>query len=165
MLTRCSNFGKKIFLMFSKTFLSLFVLLILSLGIFGFIKMNRNQNNSSESINENGIAVVELFTSEGCSSCPPADELLSDLKTSMRGKNIFLLAFHVDYWNYLGWNDRFSDAAFSKRQSHYADVLHAEVYTPQMIVNGQKVFVGSKRSEAEDAIADALKNPTTIKIQ
>ncbi|HYV94189.1 MAG TPA: DUF1223 domain-containing protein [Chitinophagales bacterium] len=148
-----------------KFFLVLAALTVLALGIFGFMKITGNENHVLQPANENGIAVIELFTSEGCSSCPPADELLSDLKTTMAGKNVFLLAFHVDYWNYLGWKDRFSDAAFSKRQSHYADVLHAEVYTPQMIVNGETVFVGSKRSEAIDAIGVALKNPATTKIQ
>ena len=116
-------------------------------------------------VNERGVAVVELFTSEGCSSCPPADQLLSDLKAGMTGKNVFLLALHVDYWNYLGWKDRFSDSAYSARQNRYASVLHAEVYTPQMIVNGKSVFVGSDRSQANEAILDAVKNPAAIQIK
>jgi len=165
MLMRCSNFEMKRFMMSRKNFLVLIALTVLSLGIFGFMKITGNENHPMQPADENGIAVVELFTSEGCSSCPPADELLSELKTTMAGGNVFLLAFHVDYWNYLGWKDRFSDAAFSKRQNHYADVLHADVYTPQMIVNGKTVFVGSQRSQAEDAIAEALKYSPALKIQ
>src|SRR3954470_22598412 len=79
-----------------------------------------------------GVAVVELFTSEGCSSCPPADELLAKLVASSRAKDatdaahrVYPLAFHVDYWNSLGWRDRFSDAAFSQRQQQYANAARS----------------------------------------
>src|SRR4051794_3258997 len=75
-------------------------------------------------------ALIELFTSEGCSSCPPADKLLSNVKAS--GEAI-VLSYHVDYWNYLGWKDSFSQAAFSDRQKQYAQQFSLEsVYTPQM---------------------------------
>src|SRR6185436_7233625 len=114
---------------------------VLVLGFLGILLNGKGSNQSPlNPVDENGIAVVELFTSEGCSSCPPADQLLSDLKTTMRGKNVFLLALHVDYWNYLGWKDPFSEVANSERQSKYASVLHADVYTPQMVVNGKNVF-------------------------
>src|SRR5580658_5508090 len=79
--------------------------------------------------------VVELFTSEGCSSCPPADAILLDLsrENAQSGRNLILLGEHVDYWNYIGWTDRFSSAQFSQRQNDYARTLHLEsVYTPQM---------------------------------
>src|SRR5947209_8838656 len=86
-----------------------------------------------------GVAVVELFTSQGCSSCPPADKLLTDL--SRDGRAIFTLAFHVDYWNRLGWADTFSDAAYSRRQEQYAKAFGLDdLYTPQMVVNGNKQF-------------------------
>ncbi len=106
-----------------------------------------------------GIAVVELFTSQGCSSCPPAEEVLADLNSAAvrDDRPVFTLAFHVDYWNRLGWADRFSDAAYSDRQAQYSKAFRLdEVYTPQMVVNGQKQFVGSERVTAERAIAGAL---------
>ena len=106
-----------------------------------------------------GVVVVELFTSQGCSSCPPAEKVLADLSRSAErdGRRIFTLAFHVDYWNRLGWADPFSDAAYSRRQEQYAKALGLDdLYTPQMVVNGSKQFVGSDRPAADRAIADAL---------
>ncbi|HMQ62210.1 MAG TPA: DUF1223 domain-containing protein [Flavilitoribacter sp.] len=102
-----------------------------------------------------GFAVVELFTSQGCSSCPPADELLKELVNESR-ENVAALSFHVDYWNRLGWADPYSQAAFSERQQVYAGKLDAGVYTPQMIVNGRHAFVGSRETEARSHIRKAL---------
>ena len=84
--------------------------------------------------------VVELFTSEGCSSCPPADALLVQLSQQQAkdGTQLILMGEHVDYWNYIGWTDRFSAKQFSQRQSEYASALHAQVYTPQMVIDGQE---------------------------
>lgn len=112
------------------------------------------------------FAVVELFTSEGCSSCPPADRLLARLadEAEATGERVFLLSFHVDYWNYLGWADPYSDAAFSDRQRDYARALEERTYTPQMIVNGQTVFVGSNEARARRAIASALRTPATASL-
>jgi hypothetical protein len=85
-----------------------------------------------------GFAVVELFTSEGCSSCPPADDLVAKIQKENNDQPVYILAFHVDYWNNLGWKDSFSSSAFSKRQNQYADWLNLRsVYTPQVIVNGR----------------------------
>lgn len=108
------------------------------------------------------FALVELFGSEGCSSCPPADDLLRELTASARteGKNIFTLSFHVDYWDYLGWVDPFSSSQFTRRQHAYARALkRSSVYTPQMIVNGAAQFVGSERSLAEKYIGQFLQTP------
>jgi hypothetical protein len=94
--------------------------------------------------------VIELFTSEGCSSCPPADALLVDLsrKSPPSGVKLILMGEHVDYWNYIGWTDRFSSAAFSERQHRYASHLHlATVYTPQMVIDGHLELVGSGAAE------------------
>lgn len=106
--------------------------------------------------------LVELFTSEGCSSCPPADALLARLvKTQpIEGAEIIPLALHVDYWNYLGWRDPFSSADFSARQSEYAAAYRKDgVYTPQMIVDGVTEFPGGNNGAANDAIAKAARNP------
>ena len=115
-----------------------------------------------------GFAVVELFTSEGCSSCPPAEALLGRLSKEARsdGSSVFLLAFHVDYWDRLGWKDRFSDPAFSARQEEYARVLGEEgLYTPQMIVNGREEFLGSDESRARRSIASALARPAAAEVR
>lgn len=102
--------------------------------------------------------VVELFTSEGCSSCPPADELLGHLRQDLAGKNIQVipLGFHVDYWNSLGWKDRFSSADYSHRQEQYARSLGVDgPYTPQMVVDGALEFVGNSAGHAQRAINQA----------
>jgi hypothetical protein len=105
--------------------------------------------------------LVELFTSEGCSSCPPADALLIRLEKEqpVQGAEIIALGFHVDYWNYIGWTDRFSSAEYSDRQRQYADAFDAEtVYTPQMVVDGQAEFLGSDARRAATVIAQAARS-------
>ena len=98
--------------------------------------------------------VVELFTSQGCSSCPPADAFLTDL--ARERPDVLPLAFHVTYWDYLGWKDPYSLDAATARQRNYARHLgESGVYTPQMVVDGTKGFVGSDRPEALGAIAGA----------
>lgn len=100
------------------------------------------------------VAVVELFTSEGCSSCPPADAALADLASE---RDVYALSFHVDYWDDLGWPDRFASADNTARQQAYARTFGARgVYTPQMVVGGREQFVGSDRDRADAAIARAL---------
>jgi len=110
------------------------------------------------------FALVELFTSEGCSSCPPADRLLARLAAEARdsGEPVFTLSFHVDYWNYLGWADPYSDPAFSARQRAYSQALGETVYTPQMIVNGRRAFVGSDAARVRRDLAEALRQPALI---
>jgi hypothetical protein len=108
------------------------------------------------------VAVVELFTSEGCSSCPPADRLLSRIAAEPAARNgrLVCLAYHVDYWNRLGWPDRFSDAAFSARQRSYAEALgEARVFTPQAVVNGTRSLVGSDERGLRAAITSELERP------
>lgn len=108
-----------------------------------------------------GFAVVELFTSEGCSSCPPADAAVTKLLKE-HNDNIYVLGFHVDYWNYLGWKDNFSDAAYSARQELYGRVFHLEsIYTPQIIVNGSKQFVGSNEAALRRTVNENLGQPVT----
>ncbi len=111
-----------------------------------------------------GAAVVELFTSEGCSSCPPADEVLADLA---RGEDrpIYALAFHVDYWDSLGWPDRFASPENTSRQRDYARAFGGRgMYTPQLVVGGTEQFTGSDRARAEDAVRRALEQPGSVEL-
>jgi hypothetical protein len=107
--------------------------------------------------------IVELFTSEGCSSCPPADVVLERLQQTqpVAGAEVIALGEHVDYWNYIGWSDPFSSAAFGARQETYARALGQQdrVYTPQIIVDGQTEFNGSAMNKALEAIAKAARSP------
>jgi hypothetical protein len=101
-------------------------------------------------------AVVELFTSQGCSSCPPADEFLVELA---RRSEVVALSLPVDYWDYLGWKDTLAQPAFTARQRAYASARNdKQVYTPQVIVNGVKPIIGSERAKIENLIAKSLNN-------
>lgn len=106
--------------------------------------------------------LVELFTSEGCSSCPPADALLATLVAPDRvpGAEVIVLSEHVDYWNRLGWADPFSSPQFSDRQKGYAQAFRQpRIYTPQMVVDGRAEFVGSDARRAREEIAKAAREP------
>jgi hypothetical protein len=108
---------------------------------------------------QNNPVVIELFTSQGCSSCPAADKNLADLieTAEKNGQPVFGVSYHVDYWNHIGWKDPYSDPAFTARQKRYAEIMNSEgIYTPQMIVNGIVEFVGSRQEESRDAVARAL---------
>jgi hypothetical protein len=108
--------------------------------------------------------VVELFTSEGCSSCPPADAFLAQLeeRQPIAGAEVIGLEEHVDYWDRQGWVDPFSGFQWTERQEEYAAAQHdGGVYTPQMVVNGRSDFVGSRESEARKAIVQAAAQPGT----
>jgi hypothetical protein len=108
------------------------------------------------------VVIVELFTSEGCSSCPPADALLKELSEQQRvnGVQIVALEEHVDYWNHLGWRDPYSSIEYSERQNDYAQVFGTDgLYTPQMVVDGQRELVGSRSLAAREAIQKAADQP------
>ncbi len=95
---------------------------------------------------EKPVVVLELFTSQGCSSCPPADAFLAEIKNTMSDKEIIPISYHVDYWNYIGWKDPFSSKEFTNKQRIYGDKFYARsIYTPQIIINGDEHFVGSDR--------------------
>ena len=103
------------------------------------------------------MVVIELFTSQGCSSCPPADAFLSELAKT---KGVMALTYHVDYWDYLGWKDTFGSPDFSQRQYDYANARgDMDVYTPQMIVHGGKHYVGSNRQRVTAALPDVDSGP------
>jgi hypothetical protein len=100
--------------------------------------------------------VVELFTSQGCSSCPPADAFLSELA---KRSDVIALSLHVDYWDYIGWKDPFAQHAFTERQRAYSRALSQRyVYTPQMVVNGRLQSVGSDKREINGLITRAIKD-------
>ncbi len=107
--------------------------------------------------------VVELFTSQGCSSCPPADAVLTDL--AAHRPDVLALAFHVTYWDSLGWKDPYGLSQATARQRSYVSTLHAEnAYTPQMVVDGRWEFVGSDRGTALAAIQAAPQKPVSVRI-
>jgi len=103
-----------------------------------------------------GFAVVELFTSEGCSSCPPADKLLGKINEGFNNQSVYVLSFHVDYWDKFGWKDRFSKQQFTTRQKMYDSTLHTDTYTPQAVINGQKETVGSDEKSVLQLINSML---------
>ena len=106
--------------------------------------------------------VVELFTSQGCSSCPPADALLAELA---RRPDVLAFSFHVDYWDRLGWKDPYSSRAATDRQNRYATLLHlATVYTPQIVVDGKWEAVGSDRADVERALELARRNRPEVSV-
>src|SRR5437667_5098552 len=106
--------------------------------------------------------VVELFTSEGCSSCPPADALLAELAGR---PEVLALSFHVDYWDRLGWKDPFSSPEATRRQHGYAELLRlATVYTPQIVVDGRWQAVGSDRAEVERALGAARRSRDEVPV-
>ena len=134
--------------------LSGFVMLFLLIGNSIF-----SQNNSKS------FALLELYTSEGCSSCPPADELLGRIQNEYRDKNVYVLAYHVDYWDKQGWKDIFSSADFTKRQYDYAQFLGKEpIYTPQVIINGKTDYIGSQETSLRNGIKSALSKPASTSL-
>jgi hypothetical protein len=131
---------------------------LVGLMIMTGLSFSISGNNSVKNlaVSANGFAIVELFTSEGCSSCPPADELAIKLSKEY-SSNVYFLSFHVDYWNDLGWKDKFSKADFTQRQRKYAALFNLKsIYTPQVVVNGKKEFVGSGENWLRRTIIEEL---------
>jgi hypothetical protein len=154
-----------------KILLFLGLLLPLAALIAGFVRHSNARASSPrkssaagipEVTNPAGFAVVELFTSEGCSSCPPAEKALAQLAGEYP-EQVYTLEFHVDYWNRLGWKDIYSAAGYTQRQQQYAKTFNIEsIYTPEAVVNGQKEFVGSDQSKLNAVVRDELSATTYI---
>lgn len=143
------------------------VVLAMVLAFMGLLGLTCKSKESSPVIVQSltsagkGFAVVELFTSEGCSSCPAADAAVVRL-LSQKKNNVFILSFHVDYWNRLGWTDPFSQAKFSDRQRQYAHAFSLQsIYTPQVVVNGAAEFVGSEESRLNKTVEAELSKEAT----
>jgi hypothetical protein len=116
---------------------------------------------------DRGAILVELFTSEGCSSCPPADALLRQIdgKQTKDGRRIIGISEHVTYWNHLGWSDPFSNEVFTQRQSEYGRRFNLDsVYTPQMVIDGEDQLVGSDRDGLQRELDKSRKSQTTLHI-
>jgi hypothetical protein len=138
---------------------------LVALSIFTFVvamgamllRSDKTAGANAKTAGNSGPVVVELFTSEGCSSCPPADALLVKLteKQRLEKEEIIALEEHVDYWDQLGWRDPFSSAEWTGRQEKYAAAFgNGTVYTPQMVVDGRAEFVGSREREARRVIEE-----------
>lgn len=112
------------------------------------------------------FVLVQLFTSQGCSSCPPADQLIERVKKEYKDQNVFLMSYHVDYWNRLGWKDPFSQKKFTEIQYKYAaQFRERNVYTPQIVVNGKEHFVGSNAYRLKRKIQSYLKQRASNSIE
>lgn len=107
---------------------------------------------------------MELFTSQGCSSCPSADEVLGNY-SQQNDPSIICLSFNVDYWNRLGWKDVFSNPDYSARQQQYSQLLHSGVYTPQIVINGKYQFVGSDKRNIAQILQQVKAQPSGAEIQ
>lgn len=133
------------------------LLIVVGVNAFGQSHVNKTAKKS--------FAVLELFTSEGCSSCPPADELMRKIQKEYQNNNVYVLAYHVDYWDKQGWKDIFSDAEYTNRQYAYAKWLKkAPIYTPQVIINGKSEYIASQETVVRNAIIKALSKPATAEI-
>ena len=134
------------------------VVVLLAVVMFGLVFHKGTNAQAFSPAGGRTPVIVELFTSEGCSSCPPADQLLAKLEAdqSIQNAEVIALEEHVDYWNNLGWTDPFSSESSTLRQYVYAETLgNGNAYTPQMVVDGQDEFVGSRERQARGAIGQA----------
>ncbi|MEO1049234.1 MAG: DUF1223 domain-containing protein [Bacteroidota bacterium] len=141
---------------------TLLTIVIVSFALLSFDWRESKNTNSIElptAVEADKFVIIELFTSQGCSSCPAADRLLSQIIDEAQKNDlpIYGLSFHVNYWNYLGWKDPYSSENFTNRQREYASQFRlSSIYTPQMVVNGSSEFVGSNQSAASGQIKNAI---------
>jgi hypothetical protein len=131
-----------------------FIAFILLIGMSSFGQTNPDKKAVQS------FALLELYTSEGCSSCPPADELMGKIQSEYKDQNLYVLAYHVDYWDKQGWKDIFSKADFTKRQYDYAKFMEKDpIYTPQLIINGKIDYIASQETAVRNGIKSALSKP------
>ncbi|MFI5218144.1 MAG: DUF1223 domain-containing protein [Bacteroidia bacterium] len=144
-----------------------YVLLLLIFLCATKIHAQKKQPEKKQDV-QPGFAVVELFTSQGCNTCPPADKILSEIIAGARKnkKPIYAMSFHVDYWNKQGWKDPYSSLKFTNRQKNYSSVLgEREVYTPQVFINGKIAFVGSDKKRLMSEIDKELKISQSVSLK
>src|SRR5215469_7788691 len=141
------------------------VFCLLAYGVVSDARGFHRQSSAPPSAAPRVPVIVELFTSEGCSSCPPADALLARLESAqpVSGAQIIALEEHVDYWDHLGWMDPFSSAEWTRRQQDYSGAFRRDgEYTPQMVVDGREEFVGSRSDLAARALEDVRRIASTV---
>lgn len=142
----------------------LFAVAMMVFSIYGLAQTNSKPTPVIKTSSK-GFVVLELFTSQGCSSCPPADVILSKY-AKQNNANSIPLAFHVDYWNYIGWRDPFSKAQYTERQKEYAQKFNSNgIYTPQLVINGKYELVGSNEREITDLVNKELSISTNASIK
>ncbi len=140
----------------SALYFSIIAVAVITFGLAGFRSMSKSTVKPSLNTVTKGFSVVELFTSEGCSSCPAAEEVVAKL-LAKKTADVYILSYHVDYWNKLGWKDEFSDPGYTERQNKYAAAFGLNsIYTPQVVVNGSTEFVGSDENKLTAAVQKDL---------
>jgi hypothetical protein len=143
----------------------IFLLPLLVIATMAWVVIKQTPGHKFETEFAPGFVVLELFTSQGCSSCPPADALLAEYANG-KNKQIIPLSFHVDYWNRLGWVDPFSNKLYSERQQWYSQHLpKGSIYTPQLIVNGQAEVVGNNRTAVKGLVEKQLNRKQQASIE
>jgi hypothetical protein len=119
--------------------------------------------SSAEKNAQKGIAVLELFTSEGCSSCPPADDLMGKIQKEYQESPVYILSYHVDYWDRQGWKDIFSNTEYTKRQRQYSDWFGTEtIFTPQILINGKAEYIAAQEPVVKAGIKKALSKRAAV---
>ncbi|MDR7371422.1 DUF1223 domain-containing protein [Flavobacterium aquidurense] len=132
------------------------VIHVFFVGLMLMTMTSFSQTNSNTNTHK-GFALLELYTSEGCSSCPPADELMGKIQNEYKDRELYVLSYHVDYWDKQGWKDIFSKADYTKRQYDYAKFMEKDpIYTPQLIINGKIDYIGSEETAVRNGIKSAL---------
>lgn len=115
-----------------------------------------------------GFVLIELFSSEGCSSCPPAEKLMHKIihRYDSLQLPVYVIEYHVDYWDYLGWKDTLAKGDYTQRQQYYGNLFTlSSIYTPQAIINGQKEMIGSDENMITQAISDGLKDSSAVNLK
>lgn len=136
-----------------------------STAIFGIVFALFFHNESIAQTASSSFAVVELFTSQSDVNGPPAGRVLKELEQTFKGKNVYFLEYHVDYWNKSGWKDPYSRNQFTMRQENYSRILpNRDLYTPQLILNGEKEMTGTEKQQAVESITACLSKSAALEV-